>query len=96
MPRLARPIHDPHPVRAAKPSRRTHLPRPQVLGRDDAARRGETPGPPGRHLPRTAHLHLQRTAGAVQVGAGDGPWPLSSLSIRAQEEAWQAERGVEG
>ena len=24
------------------------------------------------HLPRTAHLHLQRTAGAVQVGAGDG------------------------
>src|SRR3990170_5970423 len=30
-------------------------------------------GPPGRHLPRTAHLHLQRTAGAVQVGAGDGP-----------------------
>jgi hypothetical protein len=22
---------------------------------------------------RTAHLHLRRTAGAVQVGAGDGP-----------------------
>jgi hypothetical protein len=32
------------PVRAAKPSRRTHQPRPQVLGRDDAARRGETAG----------------------------------------------------
>jgi len=53
-----------------------------------AARRGDTcpephtctpfgprsPGPPGRHLPRTAGAGdgLQRTAGAVQVGAGDG------------------------
>jgi hypothetical protein len=32
----------------------------------------------GRHLPRTAHLHLRRTAGAVQVGAGDGPLPARS------------------
>ena len=52
----------PHPVRAARPPDRT----PGRCGGPDG----------GRHQPRTAHLHLRRTAGAVQVGAGDGPRPL--------------------
>jgi hypothetical protein len=54
-----------HPVRAA-----TH--RPDRCPAGATVRAASTGGTPERHLPRTAHLHLQRTAGAVHVGAGDG------------------------
>ena len=63
-----------------------------------------SPGPPGRdglhlhacaHLPRTAHLHLRRTAGAVQVGAGSAGERRDPRQLLEFNGRWGSDGGGE-